>query len=259
MIKFFRKIRHSLIKENRVTKYLVYAIGEIILVVIGILIAISINNANDDRKEGKELANYLTKISNDVTRDIEQIKSLKIRRDSVRSKAILAYDELIKVESDQIQVIRGGYSVFYEFYFIPNTSGFEAIKSSSFLGRINNTKLDSLLISYYAAVDNVVNREKGFNTFIEEMEADMKTSIDILPNQTIDISEFHPDLLKNDTRESKLRTDMPNELMPMFKNNSFRAAIGRVVGDATYDKRYSELINKGNDLVYEIRNYTNDE
>ena len=134
MIKFFRKIRHSLIKENKVTKYFIYAIGEIFLVVIGILIAIAINNANDDRKEENELKNYLTKISNDVTRDIGQIKSLKIRRDNVRSKAILAYDELIKIKSNQIDVLRDGYSVFYEFYFIPNKSGFEAIKGFAFLG-----------------------------------------------------------------------------------------------------------------------------
>jgi sensor domain CHASE-containing protein len=51
MIKFFRKIRQNMIKENRTSKYLLYAIGEIVLVVIGILIALSINNSNQERKE----------------------------------------------------------------------------------------------------------------------------------------------------------------------------------------------------------------
>ncbi len=50
MIKFFRKIRKNMIKENRTSKYLLYAIGEIVLVVIGILIALSINNWNEQRK-----------------------------------------------------------------------------------------------------------------------------------------------------------------------------------------------------------------
>ena len=50
MIKFFRNIRQSMIKENRVSKYILYAIGEIILVVIGILIALQINNWNENRK-----------------------------------------------------------------------------------------------------------------------------------------------------------------------------------------------------------------
>ncbi|MFD0842092.1 DUF6090 family protein [Flaviramulus multivorans] len=50
MIKFFRKIRQGLLSKNKFSKYLLYAIGEIILVVIGILIALSINNWNEERK-----------------------------------------------------------------------------------------------------------------------------------------------------------------------------------------------------------------
>ena len=51
MIKFFRSIRQRFISENKMTKYLVYAAGEILLVVLGILIALSINNWNESRKE----------------------------------------------------------------------------------------------------------------------------------------------------------------------------------------------------------------
>ena len=50
MIKFFRHIRQNLIMENKTSKYLKYAIGEIILVVIGILIALQVNNWNENRK-----------------------------------------------------------------------------------------------------------------------------------------------------------------------------------------------------------------
>lgn len=51
MIKFFRKIRQRLLTENKFSKYLIYAIGEILLVVIGILIALQINNWNESQKE----------------------------------------------------------------------------------------------------------------------------------------------------------------------------------------------------------------
>ncbi|NCQ59013.1 MAG: hypothetical protein GW794_14435, partial [Flavobacteriales bacterium] len=54
MIKFFRKIRQKMLKENKFSKYLLYAIGEIILVVIGILIALQINNWNENRKNSNE-------------------------------------------------------------------------------------------------------------------------------------------------------------------------------------------------------------
>ena len=62
MIKFFRKIRYDLMEKNKTGKYLKYAIGEIILVVIGILIALSINNWNDKRIKQKKESKFLTQI-----------------------------------------------------------------------------------------------------------------------------------------------------------------------------------------------------
>lgn len=59
MIKFFRKIRQNLVMENKTGKYFKYAIGEIILVVIGILIALQINTWNENRKETLEESSIL--------------------------------------------------------------------------------------------------------------------------------------------------------------------------------------------------------
>lgn len=58
MIKFFRKIRQKLLSENNFNKYLVYAIGEIVLVVIGILIALQINNWNQKRIQDLKETKY---------------------------------------------------------------------------------------------------------------------------------------------------------------------------------------------------------
>jgi hypothetical protein len=57
-MKFFRKIRQRLLTENKFSKYLIYAIGEIVLVVIGILIALSINNWNQGRIDKKSESKY---------------------------------------------------------------------------------------------------------------------------------------------------------------------------------------------------------
>jgi hypothetical protein len=67
MIKFFRKIRQNLLMENKTGKYLKYAIGEILLVVIGILFALQINNWNNNKNEKAELENYYTKIHEEIT------------------------------------------------------------------------------------------------------------------------------------------------------------------------------------------------
>jgi hypothetical protein len=74
MIKFFRKIRQKMLAENKFSKYLIYAIGEIVLVVIGILIALAINNWNENRKTETKIKNSLVALSNDLTQDIKLIR-----------------------------------------------------------------------------------------------------------------------------------------------------------------------------------------
>ena len=85
MIKFFRKIRQNLLSEGKTSKYFKYAIGEIILVVIGILIALQINNWNQVRKEYKETNILLNNLKLDVEENIKNLKelqkSLEIRKD----------------------------------------------------------------------------------------------------------------------------------------------------------------------------------
>ncbi|MBD0832417.1 DUF6090 family protein [Aestuariibaculum sediminum] len=66
MIKFFRNIRKTFINEGKTTKYIKYAIGEIVLVVIGILIALQINNWNEISKEKQLEALYLKNMLNDL-------------------------------------------------------------------------------------------------------------------------------------------------------------------------------------------------
>lgn len=66
MIHFFRRIREQLISQNKVTKYLLYAMGEIVLVVIGILIALQINNWNEERKNREKEKYYLNSIKSSI-------------------------------------------------------------------------------------------------------------------------------------------------------------------------------------------------
>ncbi len=70
MISFLRKIRKSALRENRFSRYLLYAIGEIALVVVGILIALQINTWNEQRKNRDAEEEYLTAIAEDLRSDI---------------------------------------------------------------------------------------------------------------------------------------------------------------------------------------------
>jgi hypothetical protein len=76
MIKFFRTIRQNLISEGKTINYLKYAIGEIVLVIIGILIALQINNANELRKTEKKIVAILKEVQNDLALDIQKSDEL---------------------------------------------------------------------------------------------------------------------------------------------------------------------------------------
>jgi hypothetical protein len=76
MISLFRKIRQKLLTENRVTKYLAYALGEILLVVIGILVALQVNTWNEERKSRKAETNFYAAILDDLEKDKAKIDQL---------------------------------------------------------------------------------------------------------------------------------------------------------------------------------------
>ncbi len=96
MIKFFRKIRQKALTENKFGKYLTYAIGEIILVVIGILIALGVNNWNENRKLNKIRQGYYSKLIEDFKADKTYAKNQITKMDSSITNFenyILAYKE----------------------------------------------------------------------------------------------------------------------------------------------------------------------
>jgi len=99
MIKFFRHIRHNLMETGKTSKYLKYAIGEIVLVVIGILIALSINNWNESRKDGKIETKALMALQLEFTESLNKINQLINRKIKQENKGreyakILASDTL---------------------------------------------------------------------------------------------------------------------------------------------------------------------
>jgi hypothetical protein len=88
MIKFFRKIRQKTLTENKFSKYLLYAIGEILLVIIGILIALNINNRNLVKQNEAKFVNLFSEILKDLIVDFKEadrVLKFDIERDSLIS------------------------------------------------------------------------------------------------------------------------------------------------------------------------------
>ena len=82
MIKFFRKIRKNLLTDGKTGKYFKYAIGEIFLVMVGILLALQVNTWNENRKESNTELDILTGIKNNLNDDINALKE-RVSYDSV--------------------------------------------------------------------------------------------------------------------------------------------------------------------------------
>ena len=89
MIKFFRKIRQNLLTENKTGKYLKYAFGEIILVIIGILIALQINNLNEERKTNNIKQTYYQQILVDIHKEKEYVE----RQIERLNKSVATYED----------------------------------------------------------------------------------------------------------------------------------------------------------------------
>jgi len=142
MIKFFRKIRQKLLSENKFSKYLIYAIGEIVLVVIGILIALGINNWNESRKENQEEISNLKSLKSELEVSLEELKS-----DYHGTK--LFHNSTLKIQSWMRNKTIYSDSMPRDFFlsyqianFYPKTSTYETFKN----GNLELIKSDSLKI-----------------------------------------------------------------------------------------------------------------
>tara|TARA_R110000787_G_scaffold70646_15_gene157128 strand:+ start:18971 stop:19726 length:756 start_codon:yes stop_codon:yes gene_type:complete len=251
MITIFRKIRQKLIANNSASKYLLYAIGEIILVVIGILIALQINNNNDERKEKKELQEYLAKISNNLELDIANLKDIKKRRLIVIQNCQLAVKNFNTNKFDLGTNMKAA-QAFVDFYFVPNQSGYDALKNSSYLGKINGSKVDRFLDNYHVVLNKVLKEENSYLTYVENMEVIWTSSFDMSELKKVYDMGIKNIALKN------LSVDLQKKIIPMFEHESFRSTITRSSFQTNMLTYYDDLINVGDKIINEIEKFIND-
>jgi len=146
MIKFFRKIRYDLMEKNKTGKYLKYAIGEIILVVIGILIALQINNLNETKKEQAITDKYLSGFVSDLKKDRAQLDNL-INVRKKQSASAKALHNMIETNDYVLDSFYGHfYYLFPSYRFIPNSNTLEEVLNSSHLSLITNEEIKNGLL-----------------------------------------------------------------------------------------------------------------
>ncbi len=178
MIKFFRKIRQNLLMENKTGKYLKYAIGEIVLVVIGILIALQINNWNENSKERYVEQEYLVSLKEEFNHNLIEldsvVKSNTFNRDNaVELSNLMGPDSPSITEKEFADLAMNMTN--WEVQFRPNQAVLDEIISSGKLTVFSNDKLKFTLSSYYGKLYKVKFQEEEHSELRRDIIALMNT------------------------------------------------------------------------------------
>ena len=162
MLRFFSKIRYQLAAENQAAKpasrfgrYLRYAVGEILLVVVGILIALQVNNWNQERKNLKEGQLIKQNIHEEFIKNQELFKeSRKLNEDALSANKLLINlagtekPELVKYNLDSLF----NSSLMAESY-LPTSNSLQDMMQSGRMNLLNNAELKNTILSWNAALD----------------------------------------------------------------------------------------------------------
>ena len=183
MIKFFRHIRQSLINQNRTKKYLLYAIGEIILVVIGILIALQINNSNEIHKNKQEELKILKAMHNNLVNDLKDCiwninKQSQLKTSNL---AVLRHLEGQSVNLDSINIHYG--NLVYSTTQRRNMAAYDHLKSRG-IDLITNDSLRTHITAVYSEryyyiekMELELDNPYQLNTVIPELNKKIKLNI----------------------------------------------------------------------------------
>lgn len=154
-------------QKNKFTTYLLYAIGEIVLVVIGILIAVSLNNWNSERKILESAKIHLKVLEQDLRKDLIQLNSLKImaeRNVGYSDSLLRQFKTLQKVNEHTSRYLA---TLVLEFNFTPTTIGFNALDNSGEISVLDDS-LQRVIRTYYSAVEDIIARDNISNSFIRD-------------------------------------------------------------------------------------------
>lgn len=206
MISLFRKIRQKLLTENRGTRYLVYAIGEIFLVVIGILIALQINNANESSKlrvkEAVLLGEMKSNLQSDLL-DLEYNISGNQKRISSNEVILTALEEKRPLH-DSLKPHFG--NIFGNFQLSENTASWENLKSVG-LDLISDDSLRNR-ISYLYSTRYV---------YLENTEKDL--------DDGYQWNYFYPMVLENLTMDKIWVSASPKDYEALLRNREFNEVL----------------------------------
>ncbi|MEM5566162.1 hypothetical protein WNY78_13665 [Psychroserpens sp. AS72] len=167
MIKFFRKIRQKMLNENRFSKYLLYAIGEILLVVIGILIALQINNLNQSRQDQSQLKSSLEFVKQNLNEDIKNLNKQIEYNEHIQEAIDISFRIIFLPEDENYTIDQiGGIVKERDFYTVK--TAFKSMETGAHFKWIKDQNLIEAIYLYYADTDRMSKMVEYNNQFARE-------------------------------------------------------------------------------------------
>jgi hypothetical protein len=169
MIKFFRKIRQNLLSEGKTGKYFKYAIGEIVLVMIGILLALQVSNWNQDRKDRISERKLLDNIHRDFVHNKVDFDSLK----AIHYRVLEGLEKLVTLfplGNDSLK-----YAAYKKYNlqiesmtYDPYTGSIESVVNSNALQLIQDENLQKYLVSWKDVFRDYKEDEKVYYDYLTD-------------------------------------------------------------------------------------------
>jgi len=170
MAKIFRTVRINAIFNKNFKKYFLYILGEIVLVVIGILIALEINNQNKIKENSKKEILYLQSFQEDLRKDIGLIRNQLEMKEYLFSELKAVFYEFPDLqnrsEEELLEISNSLALIASQNIFVCNCSTFEAIQNSSDIQVIKDFTLVQLLFNYYTHLNLIVTHDELSNQYI---------------------------------------------------------------------------------------------
>jgi hypothetical protein len=150
MIRFFRSIRQSLLAQGRVTRYLTYAIGEIVLVMVGILLALQVSTWNQDRQARRKEQVLLQELHEEFVTNKAQLEEvISFHRRAMKSTEAVIAEFPITVDSLDLDSFKvHSRDMGYRYTFNPSQGIINSLVNTSSFDLITDTELRKLLVSW---------------------------------------------------------------------------------------------------------------